>query len=250
MNGPMTQRCLVVAFLLVLVTSVMATSVRAEPLGQVVVLHGLGRSSASMLLLARRLADAGYEVHNLDYPSTDATVDQLLSLLDSEIEECCLNSGKPLHFVTHSLGGILVRAYLAEKRPEGLRRVVMLSPPNQGSELVDEWRQSPLFRWATGPVGQELGTEAESLPNRLGPADFELGIITGSRSLNPLTSWIVTGDDDGKVSVETAQLKGMAAFLVVPNTHTFIMNSSEVAEEVIHFLEHGSFSERAEDPQH
>ena len=189
------------------------------------------------------------ERNHLDYPSTDATLDQLLALLDGKIEECCLDTGKPLHFVTHSLGGILVRAYLADKRPEHLGRVVMLSPPNHGSELVDTLRQSRLLRWAVGPVGQELGTEATSLPKRLGPADYELGIITGSRSLNPLTSWIVTGDDDGKVGVESAQLTGMAAFLVVPHTHTFIMNSSQVAEEVLHFLEHGSFSERAEEPR-
>ena len=71
-----------------------------------------------------------------------------------------------------------------------------------------------------------------------------MGIITGSRSLNPLTSWLVTGEDDGKVSVESAQLEGMADFLVVPNTHTFIMNSSQVAQEVVHFLEQGSFSQR------
>lgn len=120
----------------------------------------------------------------------------------------------------------------------------MLSPPNQGSQLVDELRDNPLFQWATGPAGQELGTDPSNLPNRLGPADFEVGIITGSQSLNPLTSWLVTGVDDGKVSVENAQLKGMADFLVVPNTHTFIMNSSQVAQEVVHFLEHGSFSQR------
>ncbi len=217
--------------------------VGAEPLGQVVVLHGLGRSSMSMWLLANRLTQAGFEVHNYDYPSTEATIDQLVEMLDGEVEECCLSSNKPLHFVTHSLGGILVRAYIAHKRPNNLGRVVMLSPPNQGSQLVDELRDSPLFQWATGPAGQQLGTDPSPLPNRLGPADFEVGLITGSRSLNPLTSWLVTGEDDGKVSVESAQLEGMADFLVVPSTHTFIMNSSQVAREVVHFLEHGSFSQ-------
>ena len=163
--------------------------------------------------------------------------------MSDQVEKCCLGSEKPLHFVTHSLGGILVRAYIAQKRPHNLGRVVMLSPPNQGSQLVDELRDNPLFQWATGPAGQELGTDPSNLPNRLGPADFEVGIITGSQSLNPLTSWLVTGEDDGKVSVESAQLEGMADFLVVPNTHTFIMNSSQVAQEVVHFLEQGSFSQ-------
>ncbi len=203
--------------------------VGAEPLGQVVVLHGLGRSSTSMWLLANRLQQAGFEVHNLDYRSTVATINQLVEMLDNYVEACCLSGGKPLHFVTHSLGGILVRAYIAQKRPHNLGRVVMLSPPNQGSQLVDELRDNPLFQWATGPAGLDLGTEPSNLPNRLGPGDFEVGIITGSRSLNPLTSWLVTGKDDGTVSVENVQLEGMADFLVVPNTHTFIMNSSQVA---------------------
>ncbi len=232
------------ALLLAVMTSTSTLQVGAEPLGRVVVLHGLGRSSTSMWLLASRLTQAGFEVHNLDYPSTEATINQLVEMLDGEVERCCLSSKNPLHFVTHSLGGILVRAYIAQKRPHNLGRVVMLSPPNQGSQLVDELRDNPLFQWATGPAGQELGTDPSNLPNRLGPADFEVGIITGSQSLNPLTSWLVTGEDDGKVSVESAQLKGMADFLVVPNTHTFIMNSSQVAQEVVHFLEHGSFSQR------
>ena len=240
----MGRHLLKLALLAALVTLAPTIRVGAEPVGQVVVLHGLGRSSLSMWLLANRLTQAGFEVHNFDYPSTHASVQELVGVLSNQVEQCCLGSEKPLHFVTHSLGGILVRAYIAQKRPHNLGRVVMLSPPNQGSQLVDELRDSPLFQWATGPAGQELGTDPSDLANRLGRADFEVGIITGSRSLNPISSWLVTGEDDGKVSVESAQLEGMADFLVVPNTHTFIMNSSQVAREVIHFLEHGSFSQR------
>ena len=245
----MARHFLKLTLLAALVTILPTIRVGAELLGQVVVLHGLGRSSLSMWLLANRLTQAGFEVHNFDYPSTQASVQELVGVLSNQVEQCCLSSEKPLHFVTHSLGGILVRAYIAQKRPHNLGRVVMLSPPNQGSQLVDELRDSPLFQWATGPAGQELGTNSSDLPNRLGRADFEVGIITGSQSLNPLASWLVTGEDDGQVSVESAQLEGMADFLVVPNTHTFIMNSSQVAREVIHFLEHGSFSQQAEGSQ-
>lgn len=209
---------------------------------QVIVLHGLGRSSTTMWLLSHRLTKSGFDVRNIDYPSTKLSIPDLVRGLATEVDACCGQSEQPLHFVTHSLGGILVRAYLAEHRPENLGRVVMLSPPNRGTELVDRVVSHPLFRWATGPTVQDLGTATTSLPNRLGPADFELGVITGSRSLNPIASWLISGTDDGVVSVSSARLKGMADFLVVPKTHTFIMNSSDVAREVIHFLNHGAFS--------
>jgi pimeloyl-ACP methyl ester carboxylesterase len=195
-----------------------------------------------MWLLAHRLKKSGFKVHNVDYPSTKLGISELVDELATHVNACCDEGQKPLHFVTHSLGGILVRAYLAEHRPQNLGRVVMLSPPNQGTELVDRVVSHPLIRWATGPTAQELGTAPSSLPNRLGPADFELGVITGSRSLNPVASWLIAGADDGVVSVSSARLKGMADFLVVPKSHTFIMNSSEVAREVIYFLNHGAFS--------
>jgi len=244
---------LLAAFLLLVTASACLeeSGLRAGTQPQVVVLHGLGRTATSMLLLAERLEDAGFEVHNFDYPSTEEPVEQLVDRLRSQVDRCCTAPGLPLHFVTHSLGGILVRVYLANSRPANLGRVVMLSPPNHGSEIVDTFGDNPLFDWALGPAGQQLGTRQESLPNRLGPADFELGIITGSASLNPLTSWLVSGQDDGKVSVESARLHGMTDFLVVPRTHTFIMNSTEVTSAVIRFLRSGTFSnpEGGEGPQ-
>jgi triacylglycerol lipase len=215
----------------------------------VVVLHGLGRTSGSMQSLAEHIEDAGFAVHNIGYPSTDEQVDALIAHLAGEIERCCNERDRPLHFVTHSLGGILVRAYIADSRPANLGRVVMLSPPNKGSEIVDTFGDNVLFEWAMGPAGQQLGTDQDSLPNRLGPADFELGIITGSASLNPITSLLVSGDDDGKVSIESAQLAGMADFLIVPKTHTFIMNSDEVASQVIQFLREGRFSRSEATPE-
>lgn len=207
----------------------------------VVLLHGLGRTSASMALLGSRLADAGFRVVNLGYPSTREPLEALVERLDSAMTDCCGQSAAPTHFVTHSMGGILVRAYLdgTDSRFEG--RVVMLSPPNQGSEIIDAFGDSPILRAVLGPAGSRMGTDSTDLPRRLGPARFSLGIITGSRSANSLSSRLIPGPDDGKVGVSQAWVEGTDDFLVVPATHTFIMNRRDVAEATIHFLRLGRF---------
>jgi pimeloyl-ACP methyl ester carboxylesterase len=193
-----------------------------------------------MALLGARLRAAGFHTVNVAYSSNRRTMEELVAELGNRVEECC--AGTPnVHFVTHSMGGILVRMYLAEHSPEHEGRVVMLSPPSQGSEVVDALPDSPLRRLLLGPAGSRLGTDSLSVPSRLGPAEFELGIITGNRTLNPLTSWLIPGPDDGKVGIDRARVEG-AAFLVVPHTHTFIMNTRVVAEESEHFLRTGHFS--------
>lgn len=208
---------------------------------RVVLLHGLARSDRSMRPLAKRLAEAGFEVTNLDYPSTSKDPEELTQLIDRVIEECCANESSPVHFVTHSLGGILVRAYLAEHRPPNLGRVVMLAPPNRGSEIVDLLGDTWLFEKIFGPTATQLGTSEQSLPNRIGPPTYELGVIAGNKVLNPLGAWLLSGQHDGTVSTDNTKLEGMSSFLVLPENHTFIMNDPEVAEEVIHFLENGEF---------
>jgi pimeloyl-ACP methyl ester carboxylesterase len=143
--------------------------------------------------------------------------------------------------VTHSLGGIVVRQW-RELRPERrVRRVVMLSPPNHGSELVDVMRGSALFRMVTGPAGQELGTGPDSAPNRLGPVDFELGVVAGRSSINPLYSWLIPGEDDGTVAIARTRVAGMKDFVVIDANHTFIMQSDEAIRQVKAFLGAGRF---------
>ncbi len=203
-------------------------------------LHGLGRGSASMEPLARRLETAGFRVANLRYPSTRLGPDELVSHLHTELAACCADTTQ-LHFVTHSLGGILVRAYVERHPLERLGRVVMLSPPNQGSELVDELGGSATFRWALGPTALELGTDPNSLPNRLPAVGFPLGVIAATRTINPLGSAIIPGDDDGVVAVKRMRVAGMSDFIALPLSHTFVMRSREVAAQTIHFLRTGSF---------
>jgi alpha-beta hydrolase superfamily lysophospholipase len=195
-----------------------------------------------MRRLATRLADAGYRVANIDYPSRVHDIDELSSLVGEQLEALAATNGGKLHFVTHSMGGIVIRAYLKAQRPATLGRVVMLSPPSAGSELVDSWGDAWWFRTMFGPAARELGTGDDSKPNRLGPADFEVGVIMGSRSLNPVGSWMIPGPDDGTVSIARARLEGMSDFLVVPCSHTFIMQDRGVAAQVLHFLEHGRFA--------
>ena len=181
-----------------------------------VLVHGLARTRRSMLRLAREGEARGYRVVNHGYRSTRETIADHAATLGKVIRELDPVAA-PLHFVTHSLGGILVRAALADPamRPRHLGRVVMISPPNRGSELVDVLGRYRLFHLAMGTAGGALGTTPDSMPNRLGPADYDLGIITGDAALNHLFARWIAGPSDGKVSVERARLDGMSDFLVV-----------------------------------
>ena len=217
----------------------MSETTATEP-ETVVLLHGLGRSSFSMKQLASSLEEAGYSTVNIDYPSTRLEVEALGGMLEDRLAACCLEAER-VHFVTHSLGGIVVRAYLAEHSPPNLGRVVMLAPPNRGSEWVDALRDVAVFEWIMGPTAVELGTDPESLPNRLPPADYPLGIIAGNAVVNPLGAELIPGDDDGTVSVERTQLEGMTDFIELPASHTFIMYSDDVARQVVAFLRTGQF---------
>ena len=209
----------------------------------VILLHGMGRTHRSMARMANQLAEDGYMVVNLDYPSTDASIESLSTGIVADTVTACRlqRPSAPIHFVTHSLGGILVRFYLQDHHLPPDSRVVMLSPPNQGSELADLLKDFFLYRWIMGPAGQQLGTDENAMPNRLSPIDVPVGIITGDSTLEPWFSSHLPGPDDGKVSVERARLPEMADFMVVHRSHGFIMNDPQVIAQTIHFLKHGRF---------
>ncbi len=211
----------------------------------VVLLHGLARSDGSLSTMARALEDAGYAVVNYDYPSTSATVEELAApAIDAALSRCPDDSS--VDFVTHSMGGILVRQYLSENSIDKLGRVVMLGPPNKGSEVVDKLGDAPGFELINGPAGRQLGTDPQSVPNSLGPANFEVGIIAGTSTINPILSTLIPAEDDGKVSVENTKLEGMRDHIALPVTHPLMMNDSEVIAQTLYFLRYGEFRRAAQ----
>jgi len=189
------------------------------------------------------LKAVGYRVCNIAYPSRQHAVATLAAEhVAPAIARCAPDSDQPAHFVTHSLGGIIVRQLAATGAVRRFGRVVMLGSPNQGSEVVDALGTWGLFQAINGPAGAELGTAPGSLPLKLGPAPFETGIIAGSRSINWILSYIIPGEDDGKVSIERAKLAGMRDFIVVPASHPFLMKDDEAIRQTVRFLHCGSFA--------
>jgi triacylglycerol lipase len=213
---------------------------------RVVLLHGLIRSSRSMSVVADALEREGYRVCNVSYPSRHHSIEVLASdHVAPQVKRCFPESGAPIDFVTHSMGGIIVRQMVASAAVSRIGRVVMFGPPNGGSEIVDELGSWWLFGAINGPAGRELGTTADSVPKRLGPATFEVGIIAGNRPRNWLLARYLPGLNDGKVSVASAALDGMKDFVVMDLNHTFMIRDRDAIAQTVRFLRTGAFDKRA-----
>jgi pimeloyl-ACP methyl ester carboxylesterase len=211
----------------------------------VILLHGLARTADAMKPMAEHLESAGYQVANVDYPSREHTIDVLAEdAVSKGLEECQAKGADQIFAVTHSLGGILIRYYLSEQEASPFKRVVMLGPPNHGSEVVDHLKNTPGFELLNGPAGMQLGTDESSIPTYLSNKTIplpETGIIAGTSTFNPILSTYLPNPDDGKVSVESAKLPGMCSFLTLPTTHTFMMRNEDVLDQVVQFLQSGEF---------
>lgn len=215
----------------------------------VVLLHGLARTAAPMEKLAQAARRAGYVAINLDYPSRTAVVEALVESHLAPLLRQLVDAGAArIHFIGHSMGAILVRLYLSRNELPQLGRVVMLGPPNRGSELVDKLGWLPPFRWINGPAGHQLGTGPDSLPNRLPPVGYPVGVIAGSASISPLYSRLIPGRDDGKVAVHRTRVHGMADFVELPVNHTWMMRNDEVIRQTLFFVREGRFDRRTARP--
>lgn len=210
----------------------------------VVLLHGLGRTHRSMDRIAAVLRGAGYATANVDYPSQRKPIEALATIAVPEgLRDCRAGGARTIHFVTHSMGGLVLRYYLWTHEVEDLGRVVMLGPPNQGSEVADAMAGTPLYDRVNGPAGAQLVTGPDGIAARLGPVDFTLGVITGNErtAIDGLLATHIPGENDGKVSVERAKVEGMSDFLILPVTHTFMMFNEVVIGQTLHFLGSGHF---------
>ena len=211
-----------------------------KPAG-ILLLHGHGRLGASMALLVRGARRAGYATLAPSYPYR-RPLTEIVAWLAQRVATFEAEFAGPLHIVTHSLGGLVARALIAAHRPQRLGRVVMLAPPNGGSELADLLIRLRLDRVALGAAGAHLRTgRAEADEAALGQVDYPLGIIAGDRALLPLSLGLLPRPHDGKVSIAATHVAGQADHLILPVTHTLMVYDRRVIRATMSFLSHGKF---------
>lgn len=205
----------------------------------VILLHGLIRTNHSMSKLESVLKKNHYIVINDTYPSTRKSIKELSEeFIPSVIGKCLKHQPKHIHFVTHSLGGIILREYLQRNNVSQLDRIVMLAPPNHGSRLADI-SNNQIAKLLFGPSIKELTTQREDIPIK--NSHYKIGIIAGNASINPLGVLVFNEPNDGIVPVSSTKMKQMHDFIVLPVTHPFMTRNKAVVAQVLYFLDHGRF---------
>ncbi|MDC0087904.1 alpha/beta fold hydrolase [Akkermansiaceae bacterium] len=198
----------------------------------VILIHGLWRSVWAMEPMAKFLHSEGYNTVNLAYSSLTKPMDYIVENIGKEVASY-LEKG-PVHIVTHSLGGIITREILPNLSHDNLGRIVMLAPPNQGSEIIDWLAKHSAPRCTLGPVGLNLGADQITAPSI--PENIETSVIMGNRSLIPFFQKLMPEANDGIVSVERGKVEGMNEFHVLDADHTFIASEPKVMDMTLEFL--------------
>jgi triacylglycerol lipase len=214
----------------------------ALPGDYVVVIHGLAWVRDTLKPTAKHLQDEGYQVVRFKYDSRQtldepALAQEITHLLQTE----CPDPTRRIHFVAHSMGTVVTRSYLQQHSLPNLGQVVLMAPPNQGTELADAIGKSKLLQEIFGRGAIALGTDASSLPNRLAPPTYSPGVIMGDRSMFWPTSWMLPGRDDGVIAVERGKLPGMGGFIVLPANHIRLPGDVSVLRAMDAYLRTGTF---------
>lgn len=206
-----------------------------------VLLHGLGETPWQMALIEGALTAAGYGVTNLRYPSTEAGTVELAETFVRPLFER-FRHAPALHFVTHSMGGIMMRYLLQDRQPANLGRVVMLAPGHHGSQILELYRRTRLFKAVFGPAGQEVGMGDHCFSCILDDrVDYELGIIAGTLSGDPMANLVLPWPNDGRLAVDSTRIGNMRDHTLVPATHDHLTFHPLAIGQVLHFLKHGQF---------
>ncbi len=207
----------------------------------VILLHALMLGKRSLHSLERCLQQAGYSTLNVTYPSNRLAIEDLVEYVHSIIGPSISEMKTDVHFVGHSLGGLMARAYVTRYRPKKLGRVVQLGSPNQGSEGADFAKRFWILRKMCGKALEQLGASNLELQNVLGPITYELGALAGSKNILFITGFLFKGLNDGIVSVESTRAPGMKDHIILPVDHMFFPMYKRVHRQVIHFLKEGEF---------
>jgi len=201
----------------------------------VVLIHGLWMPALVMALLARRLRRAGWATFRFSYSSRHATLRENAAVLAEFVQGIAVPR---VHFVAHSLGGLLLMQLLQDAPGTPPGRVVLLGTPYHGSHVASRLSRHAWGRWLCG----------QSLDRALlgdGPrwtGERELGIIAGTLPIG--AGWIVPGlakPNDGTVAVAETVVAGRADAITLPVTHSGLVFSAAVARQLVHFLNTGKF---------
>ena len=209
----------------------------------VVLLHGISRTRRSFRKMQAAIEAAGFATLNVGYPSRHHALEALAADIHPAIARFTGSLEGHLHFVGHSMGGLLIRVYIATHRPKRLGRVVMLGTPNGGSEVADRLKSVSLYRAWFGPAGQQLVTRRDAATEAALPlVDYPVGVIAGNRSVDPISSVFLPKPHDGRVSVENTKLDGMADHLIIGTSHPWLPMNGLAIGQTIAFLRNGKFN--------